>query len=98
MSGLPFTDLTALTADEWILREIGSLVQTRDTVRSMKASDLTRRAAREETRALIDLSNANDESPETRLTLLWVAGRHALHAKIYRAAARAALTETEGAA
>lgn len=80
--------LETVSADEWILREIDSLIALRNKIMTTPPNVLEGLAGAAEAAALVDLSNVEEAPLAAKLTTLWIVGRHALRAKIYRAALR----------
>lgn len=87
----------ALTAEQWIDREIADLTRLRYRLRNSAPINAVQSAARYETAAEICIGGLQqpDLSASARQSLLWVAGRHAFKGKVYRALAE---ESTEAAA
>lgn len=85
-----YATFPALTAEQWIEREIDDLNRLRKKLAGMSTRERIRAAARFETAAMISATAAVNpvctaERGSVQMTMLWQAGRHALRAKVYRA-------------
>jgi len=77
-----------LTAEQWIEREIASLKLLRARLGRMTERERAAAAERYEEAALNCATHIfDDDPPQTRQSLIMLAGRHAFKGKVYRSAA-----------
>lgn len=80
----------ALTAEEWIDREIDDLTRLRHRLATTAELDAATAAARFETTAGLCAAGLQQDGMtlQAKTSMLWLAGRYALKAKVYRALQR----------